>query len=110
MNKTEGIKKFTEIVKLIKGKTILWSADGKLIPPPDVDDYCIDDLMIFNHGKLEAYKSVLKMFEDEAEEINKKPCDLCESFRLAWKNMTCRNYCPSCGRKLQEVPNDVQKL
>jgi hypothetical protein len=71
MTREEGIKKFTEIVKIMNGKTIFTDDFGNICVPPNPYDYCIDDLMIFNHGKLEAYKSVLKMFEDEVKEETK---------------------------------------
>jgi hypothetical protein len=68
MNREERIKKFTEIVKIMKYKTIFTDENGNFCEPPDIYTYDIDSLMIFNHGKLEAYKSVLKMFEEEVRD------------------------------------------
>lgn len=67
MNKQNRIKILTQVVKTMSQKTIFTDENGAICAPPSIDDYDIDSLMIFNHGKLEAYKEVLKMFENEMD-------------------------------------------
>ncbi len=68
MKVEDKIKKIERIIRVMTQKTIFLDDNGKIVEPPNVDDYCLDDLMIFNHGKLEAYKSVLEFFKDEVQD------------------------------------------
>jgi hypothetical protein len=64
----DKIKKIERIIQVMTQKTIFLDDNGKIVEPPNVDDYCLDDLMIFNHGKLEAYKSVLEFLREEVQD------------------------------------------